>query len=272
MLLQLLNSGDWCLLPTMQDKSFSFNSSEITLESKRVEIDSKQPLLSLQWRYAIDGQLLQADTDNLRQTVSSRRGMTASCDPIDSSGSNLLESTDFPTESEEDSLIMKMGRSSDYDTSEMSESTVSCQAQLVDAILIVSDSLGYEFGRWLASLKRKLIPQLLNVSEALQLPSHPARIIPNHCSDLGKICDILNGVKLEASSGTFSLQGEVVSIQGKLEETECSDDPVSDRDDELREVSFSTSSDRAQPKTEVFQLRDPHTDQLVRTYFLIHFD
>lgn len=261
---QVLNSGDWCLLPTMQDKSLAFNSSEIALGFKRVEIDSKQPLLSLQWRYVIDGQLLQADTENLRQTVSSRRGLTSSCDPADSSGSNMLHLTDFPTESEEDSLIMKMGRCSDYETAEMSESTVSCQAQLVDAILIVSDSLGYEFSRWLASLKRKLIPQLLNVSEALQLSSHPARTIPKHFSDLGDICDKLDGVKLEVSSGTLSLQGVVVSIQGKLEATECSDYPISDRDDALRELSLSTTSGRAQPKTTVFQLRDPRTDQLIR--------
>lgn len=258
------------MLPTLQDKLLPFNSSELGLEIKRVEIDATQPLISLQWRYAIDGQLLQADSDNLQQTVLSSRRTASTCVPPNPSESNMIELSECPNESEEDSLTIKMGRCSDRDTEEMSESTMSSQPQLVDAVLTLSNSVGYEFRRWLASLKRKLIPQLLNVGEALHLPSHPASIFPNRGSNLGETCDILNAVKLEASSGIFSLQGEVVSIQGKLETAEYSDDPISAGDDDLKELSFSRSSGRAQRKTTLFQLRDLHTDQLVRTLLCIN--
>lgn len=246
----MLNTGDWCLLPSLHDDL----SSEISLEFRRVEIDAKQPLISLQWRFGIDGQLLQEDKENLLQTVSSSRGTTSICVPPYSSDSNMIELSECPPESEEDSLIIKMGRCSDHDTEKMSESTISSQPQLVDAVLTLSDSLGYEFRRWLVSLKRKLIPQLINVSEALQLCSHPATVLPNCGSNLG---------------GILALQGEVVSIQGKLETTECSDNPVSAGDDDLKELSFSRSFGLAQQKTTLFQLRDLHTDQPVRTFFSI---
>lgn len=267
LLLQLFNTGDWCLLPTLPDKLLPFNSSEF----KRVEIDAKQPLIGLQWRYAIDGQLSQANSENIQQTVSCWRETTSTCIPPNPSVSNMIESTEYPTEIEEETFIIKLARCSDRDSEEISESTIR-SAQLVDAVLTLPNSLGYEFRRWLASLKRKLIPPLLNVSEALQLSPHPATILPNRGSKLGEICDILNGVKLEASSGIYSLQGEVVSVQGKLEAIEWSDDPNSAGADDLKESSFPRSSDRVPRKTTLFQLRDLHTDQLVRTYFCIYLD
>lgn len=261
LLLQMFNTGDWCLLPTSQDNL----SSGLSLECRRVEIDAEQPLISLQWRCAGDGQSIEPDIEESLQTAVSNGGATSTfvlpCEP----DLNGIDATDFVTESGGDSSTLKLGRCSDDDTENMSGSTSSSQPQLVDVVLTVSDSFRHELRRWLVSLKRELIPELLNVSEALQLSSHTATMLPKYGNSLEERTDISGAVKLEASSGILSLQGEVVSIQGKLEMTECSGHPSSAGNDDLSKFSFSRSSAGSQWRKTLFQLRDLRTDHMVRT-------
>jgi hypothetical protein len=265
----VFNTGDWCLLPTLQDKVLPLNSSELSFALKRMEIDSKQPLISFQWRYAVDFQLSQADTKNLQQMVSSSRGTNSAYISHSLSQSNM-ELTECAPEIEEDTQKINLRRCSTDDTEEMSERTLSSQPQLVDVVLTLSSALGDEFRDWLFSLKRKLIPQTLSVSEALRLTSHPATISSKNGSNLGDVCNTLSAGRFEAPSDIFSLQGEVVSIQGKLETIESSNDSISADDNGLKEAICPRFSGCAQRQTTLLLLRDLHTNQLVSTSSFIN--
>lgn len=262
----MFNTGDWCLLPTSLDNL----SSAMTSECRRVEIDAEQPLLSLQWSCAGDGQSIEPDIEESLQTAASNEGAASTFVLPSGPDFNVIDATDFVTESEGDSSILELGRCSDDDTEDMSGSTRSSQPQLVDVVLIVSDSFRHEVRRWLAFLKRKLIPELLNVSEALQLSSHTATTLPKYGNSLEERSDIFGAVKLEASSGILSLQGEVVSIQGRLEMIECAGHPSSAGKDDLREFSFPRSSAGSQWRNTLIRLRDLRTDHLVRTNMGMH--
>lgn len=229
-----------------------------------MEIDAKHSLISLQWKYDVDFQVSQADTKTLEQMVSSSRGTNSTCISHNLSESTM-ESAECATESEEDTRKINLRRCSTGDTEEMSERTSSSKPQLVDVVLTLSTALGDEFRDWLSSLKRKLIPQSLSVSEVLRLTTHPATISSKSGSNLGEIFGMFGAVNLESSSGIFSLQGEVVSIQGKLEAVECSNDSISTGDDDLKVPMCPRFSACAQRQTTLFQLRDLYTNQLVIT-------
>lgn len=68
---QMFNTGDWCLLPTSLDNL----SSAMNLGCRRVEIDSEEPLLSLQWSCAGDGHsVLEPDIEESLPTAASTGG------------------------------------------------------------------------------------------------------------------------------------------------------------------------------------------------------
>lgn len=257
------------MLPALQENLLPFSSSELSFALKRVEIDAKQPLISLQWRYAVDIQLSQADPENLQQIVSSRSGTNSSYIPHNVPELNM-DSTERATESEEDPRKINLRGCSNTDTEEMSPRTLSSKPQLVDIILTLSTALGDDFRGWLACLERKLIPQLLTVSEGLRRSRSPT-VSPKSSSSLEEIWDVLSAVNSEASSGTYSLQGEVVAIQGKLETIDSSNDFISTDDDNLKDTTRPRFSDCAQSRTTLFQLRDLYTDQLVSTNSCINF-
>ncbi|KAG0558429.1 hypothetical protein KC19_10G027600 [Ceratodon purpureus] len=237
---QVCNTGDWCLLPSLGDKVLPFNSSELSFSLERVEIDAKQPLISLEWKYAVDFPVSQADKKTLEQVASSRRATNSPYISLDLSESNM-ELAEYASESEEDTRKLNLRRCSTGDTDEMNERTLSSKPQLVDVVLTLPNAVGDEFRDWLSSLKRRLIPETLSVSEVLRLTTHPATI--------------------------SSLQGEVVSILGKLEAVECTNDSISTGDDGVKEPTCPRFSARAQRQTTLFQLRDLCTKQLIRIQF-----
>lgn len=244
--LQVLNTGDWCLLSTSHGNLPPVNSSQLNKAFKRVEIDASNSLIGLNWRYTTDCQI--ADMKNLPQNGSFSKRMTSTFTPHNASDSKYIGSTGNATENEGSTLKVDMGRCSGCDIEPMDEDSRGCQSQLVDMVLTMSNTLGDEFRHWSTSLESKLIPQNLSVSEALQLAPY-----------VGEVCDTPN----VGSSGIHSLQGEMVSIRGELVAVKCSNCPTTTVDGEHEEPIFSRLSGRSRRQKILCYLKDLRTEQLV---------
>lgn len=265
----MLKIGDWYLLPILRSQQLPHNPGGSTAQSQTFVVDYRHPILSIHWN-------LQEDSLTSQSVPKSISAGTASTASQRSPRNFLLDLAVPATIGSRDSRCGAK-RSCSFErrlcggrcgqTLEiLEEEFTSLQnSQRVDVVITLASSGGEAFRNWLAAFRAQVLPPLLDVGETLEHATHfPRALAGNFSMPCKSLLTLSNAVKRETPSGIFSLQGEVVSVQGKIETMKYFDPPGFCGEGQLKQTSTNLSLRAClEEKILLLGLQDLHSSQLV---------
>lgn len=265
----MLKIGDWYLLPILHSQQLPHNPGGLRSQSQIFVLDYRHPILSIHWNLQEDSLSCQS----IPKSISAGTAGTASQRSPQNIHSDLavpatIGSRDFRCGAKRSCSFERRlcGRRCGQNLETLDEEFTYLQnSQRVDVVITLASSGGEAFRNWLAAFRAQVVPLLLDVGETFKHAPHPARALAGTFSMPCKsLLTLSNAVKRETPSGIFSLQGEVVSVQGKIESMKYFDPPGFCGEGQLKQTSTNLSLRAClEEKILLLGLQDLHSSQLV---------
>lgn len=143
-------------------------------------------------------------------------------------------------------------------------------SQCVDVVITLASSGGEAFRTWLTAFRAQVVPPLLDVGETLEhAPRSPMALAGTFSMPSKNLLTLSNTVKKETSAGIFSLQGQVISVHGKIETIKCVDPLGICGEGQLKQTLTNLGLRTClEEKILLLGLQDFHSSQLVSSEFL----